>query len=216
MSRTVRQTAIIALVSTAALLSACAKKDASTTDSAGGAVAATPPASSTMTPAAATAPDSAASTAPVDPAHFTDANILAKEIAGDSGEVAVATLAQSMATSKAVKDYAALLVADHSKGLKEVTALASKARITPQTPAGDTTARSVSNAIAKLQGTPKGAAFDSAFVNHEIEDHQADIKDAEAMSGAAQNAQVKALVQKSLPELKKHLEKAQKISGGAK
>jgi putative membrane protein len=112
-----------------------------------------------------------------------------------------------------VKRYAELLVSDHSKGQKEATDLAKKVSITPETARGDTSAQAIAHAMTRLQGLPKGAAFDTAFVNHEVEDHQQDIKDAQAMSGAAKNAQVKSLVDKSLPELRKHLEAAQKLSG---
>jgi len=212
MSRTLRQVATTTLLGTATLLSACAKKDAATTDSTS-ATTTTASTATTVTPAPAA---DSAKAAPTDPAHFTDANILAKLMAADSGEVAIGTTAQSMATSKGVKEYAALLVSDHGKGLKEVTALAQKLSITPQAPAGDTTSQAVSHEQSRLQGIAKGTAFDTAFVNHEVEDHQQDIKDAEAMSGAAQNAEVKALVQKVLPELKKHLDKAQKLASSTK
>ena len=48
-------------------------------------------------------------------------------------------------------------------------------------------------------------------MQHEIADHQADIEDAHKASAAAQNPEVKALVDKSLPELQKHLDKAQEL-----
>jgi putative membrane protein len=205
-----RQIAPLTALVASLAIAGCASKDKTTADSANG-TAATSSASTAMgsTPAAPT--DSAPASA--DPSHFSDANILATEIAGDSGEVAIATLAKEKATSPAVKAYASLLVSDHAKGLNEAKALAQKIGITPEPPAGDTTAQAVSHALTRLQGLPKGAAFDTAFVNHEIEDHKQDIKEAQAMSGAAQNAQVKAAVQKALPELQKHLDRAEKIAG---
>jgi hypothetical protein len=54
------------------------------------------------------------------------------------------------------------------------------------------------------------------FVNHEVEDHKADINDAKAMRGAAKDPQVKALLEKSLPELQKHLDRAQKLAAARK
>ena len=194
------------LVCAAILIAGCAGNgDKSNTDSTSTATSAT-----SASPASST-PDSA--NTPVDPAHYTDPNILAKEITGDSGEVAIATMARDKASSAAVKRYAELLVSDHSKGQKEATELAKNVSISPQTARGDTTTQAIAHAMTRLQGLAKGAAFDTAFVNHEVEDHQQDIKDAQAMSGAANNAQVKALVEKSLPELRKHLDQAQKLSG---
>ena len=154
--------------------------------------------------------------AATEPSQFSDANILAREITGDSGEVAIATMARDKATRADVKSYASLLVSDHGKGLAEVRSLAKKVKITPETPQGDTTTQAIAHAMQRLQGLAKGPAFDTAFVNHEVEDHQEDIKDAHAMSGAAKNAEVKSLVDKSIPELQKHLDRAQKLAGEGK
>jgi protein subunit release factor A len=48
-------------------------------------------------------------------------------------------------------------------------------------------------------------------VNHEVQDHQTDIADAQKAVAAAQNPDVKALLQKSIPELQKHLNIAQTL-----
>ena len=202
------------LCGAAMVLAACStsKQDAGTGDSSAMSTSTT---TSTSTMSSSNK-DSSAQQQSADPGHFSDANILAKEMAGDSAEVAIAGLAKTKATSAAVKSYAALLVSDHSKGLASVKALATKSSISPQTPAGDTTAQSTSHTMQRLQGLARGPAFDTAFVNHEIEDHQQDLQDAHAMSGAAQNAQVKALVDKSIPELQKHLDRAKSIAGSTK
>jgi putative membrane protein len=196
---------------TAALaLAACShKQDAGTRDSAAGAVSSTPGAS-------APDPTHPASAAPAS-GTMSDANILAKEKGGDSAEVAIATFALSHASDPQVKGYAKLLVDDHGKGLREVQSLAGKLSITPQPPANDTTSQATAHALAHL-ATLKGHDFDTAFVKHEIADHKADIEDAHKAAAAAQNAEVKQLVEKSLPELQKHLARAEelerKLAGG--
>jgi putative membrane protein len=211
----------LALLGAALLCGACSRKDGATGDSTSATSSATP--SATSTPASATRADSNAGgatgagvSAPADPSTFSDANILAKELAGDSAEVVLAGVAQGMATDPGVKAYAAQLVSDHSKGMKEVVALATKLSITPQVPAGDTTSLGTSHMRARLEGLTKGPAFDTAFVNHEVQDHKDDIKDAKAMRGAAKNPQVKALVEKSIPELQRHLDRAEKLSAAKK
>jgi putative membrane protein len=208
---------VFGLVLAAAGVAACSGKNKSTTDTTSTTTSTTTTASSAITasgttPTPGATPGSDSASAPADPAHYTDANILAKEIAGDSGEVAIATMAKEMATNGAVKRYAEHLIVDHTKGQKDVVVLAQKLSITPQAAAGDSTTQAIMHAMTRLRGIAKGAAFDTAFVNHEIEDHQQDIKDAQAMSGAATDAQVKALVSKSVPELRKHLDEAQKLS----
>jgi putative membrane protein len=203
---TLRQLTPLALLG-AALAVGCSSKEkmADTTSTTTSGV-------STTTTATVAAMDSAKA-APTDPSHYTDANIIAKEILGDSGEVALATMVKGKATNPAVRAYAEMLVTDHGKGLAAAKALATRTSITPQVPAGDTTAQAISHAAARFESMPKGADLDTAFVNHEIADHKDDISDANAMKGAAQNAEVKAFVEKTIPELQKHLDRAQKLPG---
>lgn len=182
-----------------ATLGACAKKnDAGVTDST--AVTSSSTASVTDSGSAGTANNAA----------MTDANILAKESDGDSAEVVIGQYARSHAKDAQVKAYAKLLVDDHGKGLKEVHALATKLSITPQPPADDTASQETSHTLDHLSSL-KGRDFDTAFVAHEIQDHRTDIEDAKKSAAAAQNPEVKQLVEKSLPELQKHLDRAQAL-----
>ena len=57
----------------------------------------------------------------------------------------------------------------------------------------------------------KGVDFDTAFVNHEVEDHQKVLTDVQGLEQQAQNADVKALLTKTIPALQKHLDKAQAL-----
>ncbi|HEY2065401.1 MAG TPA: DUF4142 domain-containing protein [Gemmatimonadaceae bacterium] len=193
-----RRTAVVAALGLAACSS---KNDATTRDSASGAVAPAPVVTDSSSPA--TAPSSSANA-------MTDANILAKEKGGDSAEVAIGQFARTHASDPQVKAYAALLVHDHSKGEKDVVALATKLTVTPQPPANDTTSQETAHTIDHLTAL-KGYDFDTAFVHHEIADHQTDIDDAHKAAAAAQNPEVKSLVEKSLPELQKHLDRAQEL-----
>ncbi|HEY2027080.1 MAG TPA: DUF4142 domain-containing protein [Gemmatimonadaceae bacterium] len=192
------RTAVIAALGLAACSS---RNDATTKDSAAGAVAPAPVVADSSNPAAAPT----ASAAPM-----TDANILAQEKDGDSAEVAIGEFARTHASDPQVKAYAALLVHDHSNGEKQVVALAKKLTITPQAPASDTASQETAHTIARLTAL-KGYDFDTAFVRHEIADHQSDIDDAHKAAAAAQSADVKAMIEKSLPELQKHLDRAQEL-----
>ena len=200
---------LLALCAAAVISGGCGRKD-STADSASTVSSTTPPAASPAASAVASA------SAPAEPSTFSDANIIAKEIAGDSAEVVLAGVAKAMATDPAVQAYAAQLVLDHSRGMKETIALATKLSIAPESPAGDTTSLGTSHMRTRLQGLSKGPAFDTVFVNHEIEDHKDDIKDAKLMRGVAKDARLKALIEKSIPELQKHLDRAEKIAAATK
>ncbi len=182
-------------------LAACAKKNnASGTDTA--AVSASSTASSTA---------DSSGTANATTGSLSDANILAQESDGDSAEVVIGRYAQAHGSTPQVKAYAKLLINDHSKGLSEVHALAKKLSITPE-PAPDDTASAETTHTLQHLGTLKGRDFDTAFVAHEIEDHKTDIADAKKAAAAAQNPQVKQLVEKSIPELQKHLDRAEALA----
>jgi putative membrane protein len=160
----------------------------------------------------------ASSSTTAKPEPLTDANIVAKESAGDTAEVVIAQYVGAHTTDPDVKSFAKMLISDHSKGKREVDSLTRKLSIVPQRPSDDTTSAEIAHTINHL-ATLTGRDLDTAFVNHEVQDHQTDIADAQKAVAAAQNPDLKALVQKSIPELQKHLEAAQalqrKFSGTA-
>ena len=143
---------------------------------------------------------------------LTDGNIIAMEEAGDSAEVVVANVAKRKAKDKAVHEYAERLIKDHSHSLHELRELARKLKIRAQRPADDTTAQMTQHLVDRFNGIARGVAFDSAFVNHEVEDHQHDLAEASDMERAAQNERLKAEIRGSVPVLQKHLDIAQKLA----
>jgi putative membrane protein len=190
-------------------IAACKSNNNASTDSANG-NAATPPAASADTAAASTAarPDSssrAGSTA------MSDANILAKADAGDSAEVVLGKYVRAQSTNAGVKSYASLLESDHAKGIGKVEGLAKKLGLQMTLPSNDTTAQGTQHTLDHLKSL-KGHDLDTAFVNHEVEDHVHDIQEAKEMAAAAKDPQVKKLLEDELPELKKHLDRGQSLS----
>lgn len=190
-----------------AMIACKSNNQSARTDSAAGssAVAATamaPPSSADSTANAAKA---------TSPSAMTDANILAKADAGDSAEVAIAKYARANSTNARVKSYASELERDHGKGISKVESTAKKLGLALQLPAGDTTSQAASHALDHLKSLT-GHDLDTAFVNHEIADHQHDIDEAKEMTSAAQKPEVKSLLDAELPELRKHLADAQKLS----
>lgn len=164
-------------------------------------------------PARAGGPSSSSSASPggrADSATITDANIMAAEIGGDSAEVVIARAVEPRASAGPVRAYAGTLIQDHGKSLAETHALSTRLGITPVPPTNDTTAAETAHVLARLAGL-SGRVLDTAFVNHEVEDHKHDISEAHRMSAAARDPQIKALVDKSLPELQKHLARAQAL-----
>lgn len=200
-----RQISRWSMAAAAMTIAACSSsKDKSMTDSTATTSTASTTASTTTTPMSdSTRRDSAGG-------GMSDANIMAKEITGDSAEVALASYMRAHSSDAGVKSFAGLLISDHSKGEKEAKALASKLSITPQPAASDTTSQAAQHAMSQLSSL-KGHDLDTAFVAHEIQDHKSDIDDAHKAAAAAQNADVKSFVEKSIPELQKHLDRAQAL-----
>ena len=98
---------------------------------------------------------------------------------------------------------------------KELASLGKKANITPQLPTTESSAtwsaQDKKETLDRFGSMAKGIDFDTAFVNHEVDDHQKVISEVQALESQAQNADVKALLTKTIPTLQKHLDKAQAL-----
>ena len=178
---------------------------------------------SDTTAAAATTPQAGASASAATPrtnvvasaaiASWTDSNIVATLEEGDKNEVQLGRLAVSKAIIPSVREYATMLVTDHSKGEREVRSMEAKAKLRAKPAAGDTTTKAGENLLKKFTAMPKGKDWDSTFVQHEYDDHQQDIADTKAMQNQAKDPQLKQLLGDELPVLQKHLEAAEKLLG---
>jgi putative membrane protein len=132
-----------------------------------------------------------------------DAEFAKKAAMGGKKEVSSAKFAAGKATNAAVKQFANKLVTDHTKANQELLALMKTKRITaPAEPAkGD-------NESWRSQS---GAAFDRAFIDHAIADHQNDIALFEEESKNGTDADLKAWATQKLPTLREHLKTAQDL-----
>lgn len=130
---------------------------------------------------------------------------------GGMMEVQLGELAQQKASSKAVKDFGAMMVRDHSKANDELKALAANKNITlPPAPGEDHM-----DHIKKLS-EKSGKEFDKDYINMMVDDHQEDIDNFEKCSKDAKDADLKAFADKTLPTLREHLAAAKKIKDGMK
>ena len=194
----------LSLLSLAAVtwLGACAKKDAATSDSARMADSA---ASSAMSaPAADTAKPAAA---PLNDAQIAHIVVTANSIDSTAG-----VMAKKNGSAKSVKDFAQTMINDHSAVNKQAVALATKLKVTPEDNDVSKSLKSDADASASnLQGKT-GADFDKGYIDREVAYHQAvlDALDKTLIPGA-QNAELKALLEKSRPAFAAHLARAKDI-----
>jgi putative membrane protein len=143
---------------------------------------------------------------------LTDPQIAAIVIAADDVDIQAGQQAQSMATNQKVKDFAQRMITDHTAVNKQVHDLLTKLGATPASnPTSETLMQQGQEAATRL-GALSGAAYDRAYMDNEVTFHQQVINTATTqLAPAAQNAELKDLLQKTLPVLQQHLDMAKQI-----
>jgi putative membrane protein len=125
----------------------------------------------------------------------------------DMVEAHIGQLAQTEASSQGVKDYAQMLATDHTGDYQQLQGLAAKANLN--------LASAVDPAHNKAMIAPyhqlKGAAFDHRYVQDMIAGHTKAIAIYKQEATNAQDPEVKAYAQETLPTLEKHLDGAKAL-----
>jgi putative membrane protein len=183
-------------------LAACGGRDRAETADAG----------ATADTALATGEAMATDTAGTTP-QLTDANIVALLDEANMADSAAGAVARGKATSPEVKAFARLMMSEHHALRKQGQDLAKQLGVTPEPPATDPLKPLAESEMTALKATAKGADFDRVYIEHEIEAHKAVLDLAEDAHGAAQNEQLKALIEKAKPVIQKHLDQAEEIQG---
>ena len=155
---------------------------------------------------------SAALAASAQNAGPTDPQIAAIVVTANQVDIDAGKLAESSSTNKDVKAFAKLMVTDHTGVNKSATDLVTKLKVKPEDNPTAQSLKSGGEQNEKNLKTLKGAAFDKAYVDHEVTYHQAVI---DAMDNtlipSAQNAELKALLVKVRPAFVAHLEHAKHL-----
>lgn len=142
---------------------------------------------------------------------LSDANIVALLDGANMTDSAAGAVAATKATSAEVKEFARAMMRDHHALRQAGQDLAKKLSVTPQMPAGDGSAAAATAWQDSLTAMPKGAAWDKAYIDHEVTYHQAVLQTAQAGLAAAQNAELKALIEKAAPNVQAHLDHAKRL-----
>jgi putative membrane protein len=156
-------------------------------------------------------PDTSAKGAMATGATLSDANIVALLDEANKADSSAGAIAAKKATNPEVKAFARLMMSEHHTLRLQGQQLAKKVKITPEPPVDDPLTAAAQDETNALQSTPKGAEFDRTYIEKEVAAHQA-VKDllAKAQS-AAQNAELKNLIEKAQPVVQKHLDQAQAL-----
>ena len=140
-----------------------------------------------------------------------DPTIVAIFDAANTWDMETGALAVKRAKTHDVHEFAEMLVRDHKAVRQQGRDLAKKLGVTPTPPANFGMAKDHAAAMAKLSKLT-GAAFDKAFLAHEVAYHKA-VLDAvtTTLLPALQNVEVKDLVTKVGPAFQAHMIKAQSL-----
>ena len=141
-----------------------------------------------------------------------DAQIAAIVVTANQVDIDAGRLAEKKAAHADVKAFAKQMVTDHSGVNKQAVALVTKLKVTPE---DNATAQSLKAGGAdNVRNLEKlsGAAFDRAYVDHEVAYHQ-QVLDAidKTLIPSAQNAELKSLLVAVRPAFVAHLEHAKSL-----
>ena len=192
-----------AILAAAGLLGACSDKGAGTGDTGIG--------MATDTGMSAGMGDT--STMAAGPNALSDANIFYILDAANRVDSAGGSIASTKGTNSEVREYGQMMARDHHQLREQGQALATRLGITPAPPAGDTAQAHFDKSMAMLNGAAKGRDFDKAYMDHEVGYHKVVLETATAAMAAAQNAELKNLIQKAAPVIQAHLDRAQAVQG---
>jgi putative membrane protein len=158
------------------------------------------------------APAGSASAQEINDAQIASIVVTANQVDIDAGQ-----LAKAASTDAQVKKFAELMITDHTGVNKSATALVTKLKVTPADNPTSQSLKSGGDANLRTLKGLKGAAFDKAYIDHEVVYHQSvlDAVDKTLIPGA-KNEELKALLVKVRPAFVAHLEHAKHLQSSLK
>lgn len=139
-----------------------------------------------------------------------DATFYKKAAEAGIAEVDAANLAESKSSSQPVKDFAAMMVTDHTAANDKLKALAATKNISLPTSA------SVMQISKKAElDVLSGDTFDKAYIKSQVKAHHQAVYLFKKESTSGQDADAKAFATATLPTLQAHLKKIKSIAADA-
>jgi putative membrane protein len=135
-----------------------------------------------------------------------DKEFVQKAAGGSEMEITLCEMAVIQAVGDDVKEFAQMMVNDHSLAGQELMALAERAHLGfPRDLDRE------DNSIIKHLSGLKGREFDRAYIRQMVQNHRDDIKMFQTMAGDGKNPELKNFAQRYVPILEQHLKTAQDI-----
>jgi putative membrane protein len=151
------------------------------------------------------------------PGRLSDADVAGIVVAANEGEIQQGNAAASRATNADVRNFAQMMVSDHTNALNAARDLAGRNNMTPAE--NDTTAalRSGTQQTIQSLGTYSGTAFDRTYMQTQVDLHQwlLSVMDSHLIP-SARNADLRAQLTTQRASVAAHLERARAILGGVR
>ncbi len=149
---------------------------------------------------------------------LSDPNILAVLDAINVADSATGAVAASKATDREVREYGQMMVREHHDMRVEGKNVADSSGLAPELPANDPGEANHTAAMASLEQAERGQAFDRTYIAHAVRMHEEALGTARNARQSTENPQIRALVDKAIPAIERHLNRAkeiqQRIGGG--
>jgi putative membrane protein len=171
--------------------------------------------SARVTDSTAVAATATSAVTPAAPA-VTDPHIFAFLEAANVADSAAGSIAAAKGTAASVKTFGRDMMRDHHALRVAGQDLAKKLRIMPEAAPGDNIAAAATAWRDSLTAMPRGAAWDKAYIDHEVIDHQNVLNTMQTDADGTQNAEVRALIEKAAPIIQQHLDHAKQIQSTLK
>lgn len=140
-----------------------------------------------------------------------DDNAIIGMMSGANGaEIGAGQIAAEKAQNADVRQFATTMVEEHQRMQGQVDSLVSTMNL-ERAPVPDSLARHLEQVRTQLQGQAAGAEFDRMYMQAQVTDHQNTLNALRAAQPAAQNAQLRALIDATIPAVEGHLERARTI-----
>jgi putative membrane protein len=141
-----------------------------------------------------------------------DAQIASIVVTANQVDIDAGKLAESKGSNAEIKAFGKQMVTDHGGVNKQAVALVTKLKVTPEdNPTSQSLKKGGEDNLKNLK-TLSGAAFDKAYIEHEVAYHQ-QVLDAldKTLIPSAQNAELKNLLVTVRPAFVAHLEHAKMV-----
>jgi putative membrane protein len=143
---------------------------------------------------------------------LTDPQIASVAVTANQVDIDYAKIAASKSKNTEVLNFARTMATDHQSVIDQAVALVTKLKVTPQDNDVSKKLKSDGEATKKMLQSKSAADFDKAYIDNEVAYHKAVIATVkDVLIPQAQNAELKALLEKVLPILNTHLEHAEMV-----